>query len=368
MKHLLVFASAILLSNSVAYAQLDIPPVAGNPRATISEEVGITSITISYSRPDVNKREGKIWGSLIPVGFTNFSFLTNQPTAPWRAGANENTTVTFEHDVKVEGKDIKAGKYGFHVAYSPDSSTLIFNKVNNAWGSFYYEAKDDVLRVKVKPQALDKSVEGLKFEFSNHSNTGCTIALMWENLALPFRVTVNTEDLVIATIRDQLKGQIGFNPQVVLTGVQYCLNVNKNLEEAYGWSKRAVSGFGGQKTFPTVSTWANAAYRTNRLTEADSLMADVVALGNAQQLVTFGRGLITAKQNDRALKLMLENQKKHGDNFVVNGGLMRAYSAKGDFVKASEFADKAIAQAPNEQQKKATEELKVKLKEKKDIN
>lgn len=368
MKRFLLSAMVLLLANVIAQAQLDLPPVAGNPRAMVSEEVGITSITINYSRPDVNKREGKIWGTLIPTGFTNFSFLTNSPTAPWRAGANDNTTITFEHDVKVEGKDIKAGKYSFHVAYQADSSILIFNKVNNAWGSFYYEQKDDVLRVKVKPQALDKSVEWLKFEFSNHSANGCTVALMWDNLALPFRVTVNTEDIVIATIRDQLKGNMGFNPSIVLSAAQYCFNVNKNLEEAYGWSKRAITGFGGQKTFPTISNLANACIRTNRLNEADSLMAEVVALGNAQQLVGYGRGLITLKQADRALKVMLENQKKHGDNFVVNGGLMRAYSAKGDYTKATEFADKAIAQAPNDQQKKATEELKAKLKEKKDIN
>ena len=117
-----------------------------------------------------------------------------------------------------------------------------------------------------------------------------------------------------------------------------------------------------------MSNWVNAAVRTNRLKEADSLMTDVVALGNAQQLATFGRSLITLKQADLALKLMLENQKKHGDNFVVNSGLMRAYSAKGNYAKAIEFADKAIAQAPNEQQKKATEDLKTQLKGNKDIN
>jgi hypothetical protein len=368
MKQLLILLVTFLLGNVAAHAQLDLPPVAGNPRATVSEEVGITSITIAYARPDVNKREGKIWGTLIPAGFTNFSFLTNAPTAPWRAGANDNTTVTFEHDVKVDGKDIKAGKYGFHVAYNPDSSILIFNRVNNAWGSFYYEEKDDVLRVKVKPQVLDKSVEWLKYEFSNHTANSCTVSLMWDNLALPFKVTVNTEDIVIATIRDQLKGNMGFNPQIVLQAAQYCFNVNKNLEDAYGWSKRAISGFGGQKTFPTMSNLVTACVKTNRLKEADSLMTEVVLLGNAQQLAGLGRSLITMKQADRALKLMLDNQKKNGDNFNTLGGLMRAYSAKGDFAKAIEFADKAIAQAPNEQQKKATEELKAKLKENKDIN
>src|SRR5262245_31571808 len=102
-------------------AQMDLPPSGGNPRAKITEEVGITDITITYSRPDVNGREGKIWGSLITYGFSTGSLLTNTNTQPWRAGANENTTIQFEHDVKVEGKPIKAGLYGVSMAVWPDS-------------------------------------------------------------------------------------------------------------------------------------------------------------------------------------------------------------------------------------------------------
>ncbi len=107
MKKVITLAITLLCGFQMAQAQLDLPPVAGNPRATVSEEVGITSITISYSRPDVNKREGKIWGTLITPGFTSFSFITNKPTAPWRAGANDNTTIAFEHDVKVDEKTLK---------------------------------------------------------------------------------------------------------------------------------------------------------------------------------------------------------------------------------------------------------------------
>ena len=96
---------------TTATAQMDLPPSGGNPRATLTEEVGITSITIKYSRPDVSGREGKIWGTLITYGFTSQNLNTNKNDMPWRAGANETTTITFEHDVKVEGKDIKAGTY-----------------------------------------------------------------------------------------------------------------------------------------------------------------------------------------------------------------------------------------------------------------
>ena len=140
-------------------AQMDLPASGNNPRATITEEVGITSITIKYSRPDVNKREGKVWGpgNLVTYGFSSLNLATNKNTTPWRAGANENTIISFEHDVKVEGKPIKAGSYGFHVALWPDSAVLIFSKQTGAWGSFYYDEKDDALRVNVKPEPLEKN-------------------------------------------------------------------------------------------------------------------------------------------------------------------------------------------------------------------
>src|SRR5882757_8182874 len=128
----------LLFIASNSFAQLDLPPSAGNPRATISEEVGITSITIKYSRPDVNKREGKIYGdgNVVTYGFSTTNFITNTNTSPWRAGANENTTITFEHDIKVEGQNIKAGTYGLFMAVTPDKATIIFSSQTNAWGSF----------------------------------------------------------------------------------------------------------------------------------------------------------------------------------------------------------------------------------------
>mgnify|MGYP001451695481 FL=1 len=137
MKKFLLFAMAIVYLQ-IASAQMDLPPSAGNPRAKITEEVGITDITITYSRPDVNKREGKIWGdgNVVTYGFSTSSSITNINTAPWRAGANENTTITFEHAVKVEGKNIKAGTYG-RMAVWPDSVTVIFSNQTGAWGRFF---------------------------------------------------------------------------------------------------------------------------------------------------------------------------------------------------------------------------------------
>jgi Protein of unknown function (DUF2911) len=369
MKQLILFFALIATAN-FSFAQMDIPPSGGNPKAMVSEEVGITSITINYSRPDVNKREGKIYGdgNIVPYGFSTISFITNKNTAPWRAGANENTTITFEHDVKVEGKDLKAGTYGLHMAMSANEVTLIFSSQTDAWGSFYYEDKYDVLRFTVKPVALDKSVEWLKYEFIEHKEKHCVIAMQWENLSVPFKVEVDVDNIVLARLRAQVTSMKGFNSNNMLQAAQWCLNKNINLEEALQWSIRAINGFQGQKSFITLRNLANAYDKLNRTAQADSTMNEALTIATANQYTAYGRQLITQKRIDRAMEVFLASQKRYGDLFGVNSGLVSGYSAKADFKNALKYADKALAQAPNEQTKKQVEGWITKLKEGKDIN
>ena len=179
---------------------MDVPPSGGNPRARITEEVGITDISIKYSRPDVGGREGKIWGELVRYGFSSDNFTTGKNNSPWRAGANENTTISFEHDVKLEGKNVKAGTYGLHFAVWPDSILLILSNQANAWGSYYYEEKDDALRVTVKPVQQEKTTEWLKYEFISHKEKSCTIAMFWEKWMIPFTVEVDVENIVLGFV------------------------------------------------------------------------------------------------------------------------------------------------------------------------
>lgn len=352
------------------FAQLDLPASGNNPRASVSEEVGITSITIKYSRPDVNKREGKIWGdgNLITYGFSTTNFKSEKNDAPWRAGANEATTITFEHDVKIEGQAIKAGTYGLFMALGAETSTLIFSKQTEAWGAFYYDEKDDVLRVSVKNAMLDKSVEWLKYEFVEHKEKHCIIAMQWEKLSIPFKVEVDVDNIVLARMRDELNTRKGFTPALLLSAAQFCFNKNINLEEALSWSKRAIVGTGGQKTFITLRNLATAYEKVNRITEADSTMTEALTIATANQYTAYGRQLITAKRADKALEVFKASEKRYGNVWGVNSGLMSGYSAKGDFKNAIKYAEKALPQAPNDATKKILEEQITKLKEGKDIN
>jgi Protein of unknown function (DUF2911) len=366
----LLFISSFILFITTVFAQLDLPPSGNNPRATISEEVGITSITIKYSRPDVNKREGKIYGdgNVVPYGFTTSSFVTNKNTAPWRAGANENTIITFEHDIKVEGQPVKAGTYSIHMAMGIDNVVLIFNTQTEAWGSFYYDEKYDVLRVNIKPVVLEKSVEYLKYEFIEHKEKSCTVAMQWEKLSVPFEVDVDVDNIVLERLRSELNSRKGFTPALILTATQFCFNKNINLQEALVWSKRAIDGQGGQKTYITLRNLATAYEKLNRVLDADSTMNEALLIATANQYTAYGRQLITQKRADKAMEVFKASQKRYGDLFGVNNGLMSGYSAKADFKNAIKHAEKAILQAPNEASKKQLEALLAKLKEGKDIN
>ena len=365
MRKLILTGAVLFMIFQTPSAQMDLPPNAGNVRATITEEVGITSISIKYSRPDVNGREGKIWGDgkLITNGFSTQSFVTNANTAPWRAGANETTTITFEHDVKVEGKDLKAGTYGLYMAVWPDSVIIIFSKQADAWGSFFYEDKYDVLRVKVKPVALDKSVEYLKYEFIEQKEKNCVIALQWEKLSIPFRVDVDVDNIILARMREQVTGQRGFNALLLQSAANYFINKGINLDEALAWAQRGASF----KSFATLNTLSSAYTKMNKLKEADSAMNEALGYALPAQYLNVGRNLITAKRLDRALEVFNANQKKNGDVFQVNAGFMSYYSAKGDFKKAIEYGNKALAQAPEAVKPTVTANI-AKLKEGKDIN
>ncbi len=143
------------------------------------------------SKPYLNSR--KIWGGLVPYGQV------------WRAGANENTTITFTDPVTVEGKPLPKGTYGLHMFPGEKEWTVVFSKNSTSWGSFTYDEKEDALRVTVKPQPADLH-EALAYDFDDVKPDSATVTLRWEKLAVPFKVGVNTNEIVQASLHNQLRG------------------------------------------------------------------------------------------------------------------------------------------------------------------
>lgn len=369
MKKILI-ACLALTCYIVSYSQLLVPPFGGNKKATVGERIGITDVTIHYDRPGVKGREGKIWGELIPKGFTDQGFGTSK-AAPWRAGANENTTIEFSTPVSIEGQTLPAGKYGFFIAYDPDECTVIFSKNATSWGSFFYDQKEDALRVKVKPQPIDKSVEWLTYQFQNETNTGATVALMWEKLEIPFKIETDYNNLQLESFRRELRSEKALNPgwQSFNQAAQFCLQNNVGLEEGMQWADDAINlTFIGQKNFITLSTKANYLKKFNKDAEADALMKEALAMGTVTQLHNYARQLLQQKKNKEAFEVFKTNYDKNPNEFTTQVGMARGYSAMGDYKKALGFARKALPAAPDNGNKMSVEKMIRTLQEGKDVN
>jgi tetratricopeptide (TPR) repeat protein len=370
MKHYLFLVVLIVATSSFAQVPYNSAvPNGYTKKAMVSEQVGLTQVSITYHRPVVNGREGKIWGQLVYKGFIDQGFGNRKP-APWRAGANENTIIEFDNDIKVEGQPLAKGKYGFFVAYDSLESTIIFSKRSDAWGSFFYDDKEDALRVKVKPQPIDKSVESLKYEFSNQTPSSAIITLTWEKLSIPFKVEVDYLKQQFDAFVAEAQNPSGFTSQGLNIAANWALQNNYKLDKALEWATTATaSNFPGNPSFfPGLLTKANILGKLGKAEEAAAVMKAALPVGTIAELQQYGRQLVNAKKSKEALEVFQFNYTKHGDQFITLTGMARGLSANGEYAKALEYATKALSLAPNEASNQAVQGMVNKLKAGKDIN
>ena len=154
----------IALSISVNTFSQITSPRTPSPAATVGQTVGISTVTVKYSRPSVKGRE--VWGQLVPYGM-NLQPGGNGIPAPWRAGANENTTIKFSNDAMVEGKPVPAGLYGlFFIVNQDNTAELVLSKDNQSWGNFFYDPSHDLLRTKIQLREAPFT-EMLTYDFIN---------------------------------------------------------------------------------------------------------------------------------------------------------------------------------------------------------
>jgi hypothetical protein len=336
---------------------LRLPNSSVNQPSMVGRTLGVTEILIRWNSPGVKGREGKIWGTdVAPYGFEVLGFGSDKPS-PWRAGADESTTISFSTDVKVNGKPLTAGTYGFFIALYPDSSVLIFNKNTKGWGAYFYDSDLDVLRVKTVQQKDQKeSIERLAYHFYNQTANSIEIALEWEKWKIPFTVEADLNKTTLASIRTQLSGALGFDPPSLQAAANWCLMNNVNLEEGLQWINRATNpGLGASQSFRALSIKSGLLEKLNRKEEADQIMATAIENGNAIELHQYGRSLLAQKKNTEAMKVFEKNYTKYKGAWPTNVGMMRGYSAMGNYKKALEHAKLALPQAPDELNKKSLE-------------
>lgn len=335
-----------------------LPPSGGNQKAEVSQWIGPVKITIKYSSPKVHAPDGTdrkdhIWGELVPYGLNNLGFGTST-AAPWRAGANENTTITFSHGVKVGDKNLSAGTYGLHLIVEKDKPwTYIFSNNSSSWGSFFYDEKEDAARVPTNP--VDNSyTEYLTYGFEERKPNSTIAYLSWENKKAPFTVEVpNVNEIYVAMLRDELRGSPGFTFQNYVGAANFCATHKINLEEALTWADAAISApFIGQENFFTMQTKANVLKAMDKTDEAEALMTKAINHPTATvgQIHQYARSLIASNKNEKALEVFKLNQKLHPeDEFTTSVGLARGYGAVGDKKNAVKYWETAIKHIPDNQ-------------------
>ncbi len=341
-----LFLTVLLLSIFLitkSQAQLNLPQ--GSPKAEVSQKIGISDISITYSRPSVNGRA--VWGNLVPYGMAPNNFGTAKEI-PWRAGANENTAFITPVDVKIEGQALAAGTYGLHMI--PEESgdvTLIFSDNATSWGSFFYDVNEDALRVKVKMMDAEMH-EQLTYDFENVKTNEATLALYWEKKKIPFKIELNTPEVVMDQIRNDLRNNKGFVRQNWEQAANYALN-NGYLEDAEKWADAAITGnFFSQETYQNLSLKSQILAKKGDKTAAVETMDKAIGMANTNQLNQLGYQLLGNQNYEKALEVFHLNVKNNPTDANVHDSLGEAYKIMGDKENAVKYLKMALGLNPAE--------------------
>ena len=343
------FGLVLLLAASTSFAQstqLNIPR--DSQRASVTQRVGITDITVKYHRPLVKGRT--IWGKVVPYGQV------------WRAGANENTIVTFTDAVSIDGKPLEKGTYGLHMIPNQDQWTVIFSKVNTAWGSFTYKEAEDALRVNVKPQAAELQ-EALSYTI-DPTEDSATVTMRWEKVAVPFKVSVDVNKIVDASLKDQMRGLAQYTWDGWDDAANYLLAHKVNLEEALEYSNRSV---GSEPRYENYNTKSQILEALGKKDEAKVAHDKAIEIATPIQLHQYAFALKGQKKDAEAYAVWKKNFQQHPDMWFTHSGMARVYSSQGDFDNAVKEMKLAEASAP-EQNKVFIQAAIKRLENKDDIN
>ncbi|MAY83509.1 MAG: hypothetical protein CMP59_05175 [Flavobacteriales bacterium] len=303
----LLFLGSILFSfcTNAQFHTLTLPKA--SPKAKLVQQLGVTFIEINYHSPAANGRD--VWNNpyVIPQN--------GNPT-PWRAGANENTTISFDTDVKIEGQQLKAGSYGFHIIPNGHEHTLLFAQPDNLWGSYYLNLDEDVVLQVIVKDTLAPYSERLKYEVMKQTGNSCQLALKWTNRMIPFTIEVDLKQTTVEKLRYELNGENTYQWEAWNDAAAWCVQHNTNLEEALDWVNRSMNGgyggFAAHPSFVNLSTKLEILDALAREVEFNQALENIQELKyTASEARQMAVTLIKLKQDKEAVNLLNQAIKQY---------------------------------------------------------
>ena len=288
---------ALFIMSSIGAAVGQVPTPRPSQKASVMQTIGVTDVTITYSRPGVKGR--KIWGDPTPeqTKTAGEATLDNQNERPkdavivpwghvWRTGANEATTFVVTDDVLINGQKLAAGSYSLHTIPTKDEWTIVFNGTANQWGSFNYDPAKDTLRVKVKPQWLNESQEWLQYTFDPVTDNSAQVNIRWEKVNVPFTVSIaDVNATTLAKLRSVVSSAKADDWRTPLQASNWVLQNSSanNYAEAMTWLDQSIKI---KPTFQNLSSKANALYRAGKKDEAFALAEQAIQQGKTDKVNT----------------------------------------------------------------------------------
>ena len=260
---LLSAAAAFVLAAAPLAAQFEAPMP--SPKAGVTQRVGVTDFSVSYSRPGVKGRV--IWGGLVPYD------------KPWRTGANRATTLTVSDEIEVEGKKLAAGTYSIVTIPGKESWTVAFNRDLDLWFRTDYDEKKDALRVAVRPVTLAEAVESFTIVFRNVTNDGADLSFIWDKLRVPVRIKVDTRALALTKGRAAVAGAKADDWETPLGVGRYFFN--EKLGEPGEAMRMVQKSVAAKKGYSNTGLMARILAADGKTAEAIKAGEEAIALAKA---------------------------------------------------------------------------------------
>lgn len=324
----------LLASGTLASAQTELKKPEASQYASVTQRIGLSTISITYHSPLAKGRN--IWGKLVPYNEV------------WRAGANENTTISFSSDVKIEGQALAAGTYGLHMIPTEKEWTVIFSTNYYAWGSFFYTPKEDALRVTVNPKSAPMQ-DWLSYTFTNPQPQSVNAEMHWEKMSVSFAITVDVPEVVYQSMKKELTNAPGFQWQAYNQAANHCISNGIHLDEAAEWVKKSLDM---QQNFTNLSSQSRLLQKQGKNEEAGVVKKQAFSLADESQLNNYGYELIAQGKTAEAFEIFKLNVARYPKSWNVYDSLGEVLEMMGDTKGAISNYKIALSKAPEVQRKR----------------